>query len=99
MDDVGLDRQIVVNEIGGEGVVGVNAADLGGGEDDGVGPVLLQPNFDGDLIAQIDDGAVDFQHLIAATLQIPRDRRSHHALMARDPNSSFSHDNTPWLHK
>ena len=38
VDDVRLDHQIVVEEVGRIGVVGEDAADLGGGEDDGVWP-------------------------------------------------------------
>ena len=35
MNDVRFDRHIVMKKFRGEGVVGVNAADLGGGEHDG----------------------------------------------------------------
>ena len=69
MNDIGLDCQIVVNEIGGEGVVGIDAADLGGGKDDGVRTILLEPDFDANLIAQIDDATVGLEHLVAATVR------------------------------
>ena len=39
----------------GKHVIGVDAADLGGREDDGVGLALRDPSFRGDLIAQIDE--------------------------------------------
>ena len=46
VNDIGLDRQIVVDEIGGKHVIGVDAADLGGGKHNGIGAILLQPNLD-----------------------------------------------------
>ena len=43
VDDVGLDHQVVVEEIGRERVVGLDPADLCGGHDDDVGP-LVRPS-------------------------------------------------------
>jgi hypothetical protein len=37
VDDIGLDHQVFVDELRRIGVVGVDAADLGRGEDDDVG--------------------------------------------------------------
>jgi hypothetical protein len=53
-----------MKEIRGEGVGGVNAADLGGGEHDGVGPILLEPSFDQDLTARIDDHSIHLNYLV-----------------------------------
>ncbi len=44
MDDVRFDRHIVIREFCGEGVVRVNAVELGRREQDGVGPILLELN-------------------------------------------------------
>ena len=68
VDDVGFDRKIVVNEVRRESVIGQNPSHLRGGEDDGVWAILLQPDLDGDLIAQIDHRAVGLDHLITTSL-------------------------------
>ena len=40
MDQVGLDREVLVDKFRPVGVVGVDASDLGRGDDHNVGPVL-----------------------------------------------------------
>ena len=52
VDDVGLDHQVVVEEVGRVGVVGEDAADLGRGEEDHVGPRRgHEPALDRGLVA------------------------------------------------
>jgi hypothetical protein len=58
MDDIRLDREIVINKIGRVTVIGENAADFRRGEQDRVGTILLEPNLNGDLIAKIDDRSI-----------------------------------------
>jgi len=73
MDDVGLDRQIVVNEIGGLRVVRVYAPYLGRREYDCVGTVLLEPNLNRDLIAQVQHRAIGLERFVPGSLQKPDD--------------------------
>lgn len=53
MDDVGLDDQIVVDELGRVGVVGVDAADLGCGQEDVVGALAFEEGADGLLVHEV----------------------------------------------
>ena len=55
VNDIGLNCQIVIDEIRRIGIIGINATDLGSGKYDCFGAVLLQPHLDGKLIPQIDD--------------------------------------------
>src|ERR1019366_5630359 len=87
MNDVRFDRHIVVKEFRGEGVVGVNAADLGGGEHDGVGPILLEPSFDQSLIARIDDRSILFNYLVSPALKKTSNRRSDHPLAPHETSN------------
>src|SRR3546814_4056081 len=57
MDDVRLDHQIVVEEVRGPSVVREDAADPGGGDEDGLRPRLGDPSFGLGLAPQIDDVA------------------------------------------
>ena len=56
MDDVALDHQVFVNEVGGKGIVGVNAADFGGSQDNDIGAFGLQEIPDTPLIGQVQLG-------------------------------------------
>ena len=57
VDDVGLDHQVVVEELGRVGVVGEDAADLGGGDEHGLRPASRHPALDRGLPRQVDLGA------------------------------------------
>ena len=51
------DHEVVVEEVGGPGVVGVDTADFGGGDDDGLGPPRGHEIDGGPLVAQVEFGA------------------------------------------
>ena len=53
LDDVGLDHQVVVDEVGRVGVVGVDATDLGGSEVDLIGPLGFKERAHGGLLGQV----------------------------------------------
>ena len=53
MDDARLDDQVVVDELGRVGVVGVDAADLGRGQEDVVRPLLLEKGAHCRLVQQV----------------------------------------------
>ena len=56
MDHVALDHQVLVDELGRVGVVGVDAAYLGGSEIDLVDALALEEGTDGGLVGQIKFG-------------------------------------------
>ena len=53
MDQVGLDREVLVDEVRPVGVVGVDAADLGGGDDHHVWSVLAKPAKGRPLVGEV----------------------------------------------
>ena len=57
LDDVVLDDEVVADEVGWVGVVGEDAADLGGGEDDELGPLLLKEAGYGGGVEEVELGA------------------------------------------
>lgn len=54
VDDVGLDLEICGDEVGGEGGVGVDASDLGGGEDDIAGLLGSEEGLNVGLAGQVE---------------------------------------------
>src|ERR1017187_8933347 len=85
MDQVGLDHQILVNKVGPIRVVGVNSADLGGGNINVVGPDLRKKVDDGFLIQKVEFPVSPRQDTaIAVSLQLADESRAHHAAMAGD---------------
>jgi hypothetical protein len=64
VNDIGLNCQIVIDEIRRKGIIGINATDLGSGKYDCFGAILLQPHLDGKLIPQIDDLAAGLHHVV-----------------------------------
>ena len=56
VDQVGLDHQVLVQEVGAVLVVGLDAADLGRGDEDVVGPLLGQEGVHGALVQQVELG-------------------------------------------
>jgi hypothetical protein len=87
MNDIGLYCQIVVNEIGWKSIVGIDAAHFGGGKHDGIGTILLKPELDTDLVAQIDNLTIRFEDLVAPIREIAGDGGPDHSRVTRDPNS------------
>lgn len=51
MNDVGLDREIVIDKVGWKRFVGVDAADLCRSKDQGIRLILRHPGVNGMLIA------------------------------------------------
>ena len=86
VDDVGLDREIVVEKFARARVVGEDSADGRGRQDDDLRPSALHPGLDLRLTAQIDVTAADGEDLTALGREPPHDRRSDHAAMAGDPH-------------
>ena len=56
LDHVGLDDEVVADEVGGVGVVGEDAADPGGGENDVLGPLLLEEAGDRGGVEEVELG-------------------------------------------
>ena len=66
VDDVDLHRQVFVNELPAIDVVGVNAADLGGGEEHAVRAFGSEETGSGGLIEQIEFGVTAQQQVLIA---------------------------------
>ena len=92
MNDVRFDHQIVVDEIGRERIVGVDAADLCGGQHNRVGTILPQPRLDAGLITQIHGLAIGLEDFVTALGQTTGDRGPDHALVSGDPDFSRTHE-------
>jgi hypothetical protein len=88
VNDVGLDGEIIIDEIGRISVIGVDAADFRRGEDDRIRAILLQPDFHGDLITEVDHGTVHFEDGLSSRLEMPGHGGADHAFMSGDPNSA-----------
>ena len=90
VDQVGLDREVLVDEVRPVGVVGVDAADLGGGDDHHVGPVLLKPAKGRPLVGEVQLVACRGEDLgrVAALLKPPNNRRTDHPTVAGDKDTS-----------
>ena len=85
VDDIGLDHQIDVDELGRIGVVGMDAADLGGGQDHMVDFLMAEKIPHRRLTGEIEFGMAAGDDLPAAeVLQLPDDGRTDHAAMSGD---------------
>src|SRR5579864_2451959 len=85
-DHVRLDHEVVVDEIGGKRVVGVNAADPRRRKQDGLRPNLLHKAIDLDGVTQIARGARRGDDLAALAFEASDQRRAYQAAMTGDPN-------------
>ena len=88
LNDICLNRKVVEQEIGWICVVGKDSANLGGGEDDRVGPSPRHPLPDGLLLAQIHIPSIHGEDFHVFPGKAAQDRRANHAAMASNPNSS-----------
>jgi len=85
VDDVDLDRQIVVDELGRVGVVRMNSANLGGSKKNVVRLFLSEEGLGGRLIGQIEIGVSPSQDVGEAfPLKIPHDSRADETAVASD---------------
>ena len=87
VDDIGLDHQVLVDEVGRIAVVGEDAADLGGGEDHHVGPFGLQEGADVGLAGKIERLAVAGDDGGTAAFQLAQDGAAHHAPVAGEEDA------------
>jgi hypothetical protein len=107
VNDVGLDHQVLVDELGRVAVVGVNAADFGGGQVNLVGAFLGKEGIDGRLIGEVEFGVAAGEDLGRGArvaggraarwriAQLPHDGRTDHAAMAGDVDPGFRHAGDP----
>ena len=80
---VGLDRQVVVDEVRREAVVGHDAAHLGGSQKDEFRPLELEKGLRRALVGQIEFGArAQDQVGVSGRLQAAHDRAAYQAAMA-----------------
>jgi hypothetical protein len=84
LDHIARDRQIIVQEISGTRVVGVDPARPRGSEQHGLRPMLIEPAIDCRLVAQIDRIAAHRQNPAFLLGQPADKRRTDHAAMASD---------------
>ena len=92
MDDIGLDHEVVVDEFGRIGGVGMDAADLGGGQVDLVGPCCGQEGAHGGLVGEVELGVGAGDELlrrVALGQQLAHDGRADHAAVAGDVDSGW----------
>ena len=89
MDDIALDHQVLIDEIGGIAVVGMDPADLRGGKDHHVRAHLLHEAAHRPLVGEVERvpaAGDEFERLSRRPprLERPQDGAAHHAAMAGD---------------
>ena len=85
VDQVALDEQVLIEEVSAVEVVGLDAADLGSGDEDVVRLLLSQEGVHGALVDQVQLGVgAGDEVVVAQRLQAPHDGRTHHAAVAGD---------------
>ena len=87
VDDVGLHHQVLVDEFGRVGIVGVDAAHLGSGQVDLVGLFCNKKGANGGLVSQVQFGmgtGNDALGRVVLGQQLSHDGRTHHATVAGD---------------
>ena len=84
VDDVRGNRDVVVDELGAQPVVGDDTADLCRGEKDHLRPHLREPVEHGGLVAQIDLAAIGRDETHVLRREPARERAADHAAMAGD---------------
>ena len=94
VNQVGLDHQVLVDEVGAQRVVGVDAADDGGRNENEVGFLPGQKGMRRGLIEQVQRGTVTGQDVsVAGLFQPAHQRGADHAAMTGDVDlrGSFHH--------
>src|SRR5207302_11275151 len=89
-DHIYRDCKVVVEEIAGMGVVGLNAAHPRRGEQHRLRAMLVEPAVNCRLVAEIDRIAADSQNLAFLLPQSADQRRTDHAAMASDEYAPFA---------
>lgn len=87
LDYVGLNHQVLVDEVGWVGVVGVDAAHQGGGQVHLIWPFQVEKPLHGGLIGQVKlsvGSGDDLGWRCALGQQVPHDGGTHHAAVAGD---------------
>ena len=84
MDHVGLDHQILIDELGRVGVVGVNAAHLGGCQNHGVRTFRLKKVSHSSLVRQVQLRMGACQRFNTLRLKTTKDRAANHSPVSRD---------------
>ena len=74
-NDVEADRQIVSNEVRRKSIVGVNTADMTGGDDDRIRLIALQPRLGGRLLGEVELGPCRGENFAIFAAQPPNDGR------------------------
>jgi hypothetical protein len=87
VNDVGGDHQILVDEVGRIAVVGMDAADPPGRQEDGVRPRRRHPGLGLRLPRQVDLLARDREDFAAFAGEAAHDGAADHAAMAGDPHA------------
>ncbi len=83
VDQIGRDRQILVDEFGRKRIVRVNATHFRGRHDDDLRPDIVEEAFGGMLVQQIDLFATGCYDLAIDACQSPHNGRANHAAMTR----------------
>ena len=88
VDDVGLDHEVVADEVGRVGVVGEDAADFGGGEEDMLGLFGGEELVDGGGVDEIELSAGAGDEVgVAQPLQLAVDGGADQAAVAGDEDA------------
>ncbi len=86
LHDIGLDHEVLVEELGRPGVVGEDAPDARRREKDRLRPGLPHPALDLILTSKIEHGAIGGQHLAVLRAEASHQGRADHAAVAGDPH-------------
>jgi hypothetical protein len=92
VDDVGFDHQVLVDELGWVGVVGVDAADLGSGEKDLIGLFRFEEGAHGSLVREVELSVRAGDDVgLPLALQHAGDGGADHATVAGDVDFWLAH--------
>ena len=81
-----MNLEVFVDELGAAGVVGVDAADAGGGEVDEVGAFGFEEGADGGLVEEVQLGA-GAEDQFAVAVKAADESGAYEAVVAGDENS------------
>ena len=87
---VGLNHDVFIDEIGPQGIIGVDAAHLGGGQQHVFGPVFGKKAGHGGLVGQVELGRGAGDEVgVAPARELAQQCRAHHAPVAGDVNAGI----------